>query len=172
MKELVTLEGLQSQEKTTMPFRMIPMLLACAACAPALVHAQATTPSRPDWIQDRLAPPPLPPISPLPHWYEVRGGTWQVPLETVQHMASLFDAKLASNENFQRAGGDRFFQFRGELLDNVRIIRLLGNCSQGSNSGASLSMAFLQIRDGGMCVFDAEYDPVQQRISYFRYYGR
>jgi len=33
-----------------------------------------------------------------------------------------------------------------------------------------LSDAFLELRDGGRCVFDAEFDQAEQTIKHFSYY--
>ncbi len=153
-----------------MPLRIPSLLLACTSLATP-VQAQDAGNAPPGWIQERPVPKPPQPVSPMPRWYEVRGGAWQVPLETLQHIASTLEARLAGNKRFDPLPPDHAIQFRGEIAAGVRIVRLFGYCSLGVIEPYSLSDAFLEVRDGGLCVFDADYDTAQGKISDFSYYA-
>ncbi|MGG7606825.1 hypothetical protein [Massilia sp. BKSP1R2A-1] len=153
-----------------MPSRITSLILACAILATSAPHAQDLGVYPPGWIPERPLPKPQPPTSPMPHWYEVRGGGWQPSLETVQHIASLLKARLADNSRFNPPKPDHAIQFRGEIVDGARIVRLFGMCSIGLGGPSALSDAFLEVRDGGRCVFDAEFDMAEQAIKHFSYY--
>jgi len=153
-----------------MPFQITFLLLACASLSlPAQAQDAASFP--PGWIHERPVPKPPQPVSPMPHWYEVRGGDWQVPLETLRRIASVLKTRLAGNERFDPLPPDHAIQFRGESVAGARIVRLFGYCSITSDEPYRLSHAFMEVRDGGLCVFDAAYEPAQDRISAFSYYA-
>ncbi|WP_288380038.1 hypothetical protein [uncultured Massilia sp.] len=157
-------------ENRAVPFRILPLLIACAGVASAPVHARDAGGFPPGWIHERPVPKPPQAVSPMPTWYEVRGGTWQVPLTTLQRIAGLLKVRLAGNPDFDPPRPDQAIQFRGETVDGQRIVRLYGYCAFGHADTAYLSETFLDVRDGWRCVFDAEYDPAQQRMRSFSYY--
>lgn len=161
-------------DQPAMRIRLLAPLATASALLFAPAHAQFSTPS-PDWARTKL-PEPLPydpSINPVPNWFEVRGGAWQLPLETVHHMVSLVDARLDSNKSFRgKTRAARYaIQFRGEAREERRIVRLAGTCSVDYTPARQLLVEFLIVKDGGECNFDAEYDPVEKRLSYFRYHG-
>ncbi|MCC2971874.1 hypothetical protein [Massilia sp. IC2-476] len=88
-------------------------------------------------------------------------------------MVSLIDARLVSNKLF----GDKAriakyaIQFRGETREDRRVVRLAGACQVFDTPAWELSAQFMHVDDGGQCFFDAEYDPVEKRLSYFTYHG-
>lgn len=112
----------------------------------------------------------IPPINPIPHWYEVRGGSWRVPLATVQELRLLIEGEIGRNKHFYPEGTvPRYaIQFRGETLDGRQVVRLVGACIAGENHEWKLSEQFIQMDDGGKCYFDADYrlDDRQLRFGY------
>lgn len=155
--------------------RLRSLALLAAAALPCLqAHAQFYRPS-PGSAREK---PPgaaayAPPVSPVPNWYLVRGGTWEVPLATVREMLPLVDAKIGSNKSFgdkARTAGYAI-QFRGETRDGHPVVRLAGACSMETIPAWQLSSQFLNVQDGGTCFFDAEYDPESKRLSHFNYHG-
>lgn len=144
-----------------------------------------TAQAAPDVQDIRIAPPSwaaskppgaaayAPPISPLPNWYEVRVGAWQVPLETVREIWALVDARLSANKLFGNKARIATYaiQFRGEAKDGRRVVRLAGACDVHDTPPWQLSQTFFNVSDGGKCYFDAEYDPLEKRLSRFDYHG-
>nr|WP_314547186.1 hypothetical protein [uncultured Massilia sp.] len=134
------------------------LLLACLASVPA----QAQDGAGPAWT------PTTAPIL-LKRWFEVRGGAWQVPDAMLGEMAAEMrkeaGAKVAAKLHTY------IVQYQGKLEDGVRVIRVAGACETLGMDEARLSQAFLNVRDGGKCYFDATYDPEQRRFTEFRYHG-
>ncbi len=153
-----------------MLLRIALVFLAGASLVNA-AHTQDGGNFPPGWIHERPVPKPPSPVSPMPHWYEVRGGAWQVPLPTLRHIAAVLKARLAGNRHFATLTPDHAFQFRGEIVAGKRLVRLFGYCAIGVDGPSRLSDAFMEVRDGGQCVFDADYDPAQGRITAFSYYA-
>ena len=149
-------------------------IAACSMMLAALwetpVQAQGFQDDPPGWIQEK---PVALPVSPLPHWYEVRDGQWQLPIETLRELALLIEAKLADNDKFNRKDrpARHAIQFRGEVPKGVPVIRLAGECDGEAGDRSSLSAQFMDIRDGNTCGFDARYTPSEKRLSYFEYHG-
>lgn len=149
--------------KHTSPAR-IALALAALTCLPAPA-------------QDMLRDGPgsalyIPPISPIPHWYEVRGGSWRVPLETLQELVKLVVAEVGRNPNFnpEEPTSDYVVQFRGEQRDGRRLVRLAGSCRGFAGNGWMLSERFNDVADGGKCYFEADYDPADRQFR-FSYHG-
>lgn len=145
-----------------------------AGAVQAAPHARDIRIAAPDWaIRPPGAAAYAPPISPLPNWYEVRAGAWQLPLETMREIRVLIDARLSANRLF----GDKSriatyaIQFRGEFRDGRRLVRLAGACNVHDTPPWQLSETFFNVNDGGKCYFDAEYDPLEKRLSRFDYHG-
>lgn len=160
-----------------MPSQSHQLLLAAfllAGPAHAAPGAQDIRIAAPDWsVRPPGAAAYLAPISPLPNWYEVRAGAWQVPLETVREIQALVEARIGANKLF----GDKAriatyaIQFRGESRDGRRLVRLAGACNVHDTPRWQLSETFFNVNDGGKCYFDAEYDPLEKRLSRFDYHG-
>jgi len=114
----------------------------------------------------------IPPISPFPNWYEVRAGSWRVPLATLHELRIRIDAEIGRNKYFQREGmaASYAIQFRGETLEGHQVVRLVGACNAGERSEWKLSEQFIQVRDGGKCYFEADYR-LQDRQFRLRYHG-
>lgn len=149
-----------------MPFRSFSLLLACAAIASTPLIAQ-------DIVRD--APGSalyIPPINPIPHWYEVRGGSWPVPPDILQKMVKLVDAEIGRNKHFNPANpmSDYVVQFRGEQRNGRQIVRLAGGCRGFGENAWRLSERFDEVFDGGKCYFDAEYTPADGQFV-FSYHG-
>ncbi|WP_036215968.1 hypothetical protein [Massilia sp. LC238] len=149
--------------------------LLLAGPAQAAPDAQDIRIAPPSWA---VSMPPgtaayAPPVSPLPNWYEVRAGAWQVPLETVREIRALVDARLSANELFGNKARIATYaiQFRGEARDGRRVVRLAGACNVHDTPPWQLSETFFNVNDGGKCYFDAEYDPLEKRLSRFDYHG-
>lgn len=129
----------------------------------------------PGQAQDMLRDGPgsayyIPPINPLPHWYEVRGGSWRVPLSTVQELHALIQGEIARNKYFNPEGTTPRYaiQFRGETLEGAQVVRLSGACNGLVGSAWWLSERFHQVADGGKCYFEADFRPGDRRfrVSY------
>ncbi len=114
-----------------------------------------------------------PPINPIPNWYEVRGGTWRVPLATVQDLRVLIEAEISRNKDFDLEGTAPKYaiQFRGETVDGREVVRLFGACNGLGKSDWKLSEHFIQVFDGGRCYFEADYRRDDKQFR-FRYNGR
>lgn len=114
----------------------------------------------------------IPPINPVPHWYEVRGGSWRVPPGTLGELRSLIDKEIGRNKHFFPAGtAPRYaIQFRGETLEGRQLVRLVGACDALGKSEWRLSQQFIQVSDGGKCYFEADYRPDDKRLR-FSYHG-
>ncbi len=156
-----------------MHLRLLAPLAAASALLCAPVHAQFFSPP-PDWARVKTPESRVhdPSVSPVPHWFEVRRGSWQVPLETVQHMVSLIEARVGSNTFFDKSRSAAYaIQFRGETRGDRQIVRIAGACSLGGFPAEELSAGFVRVFDGGKCNFDAEYDPLEKRLSAFQYHG-
>lgn len=154
-----------------MAYRTAFLLLACAAVGSGSLHARQAGTEPPGWVQERPVPKPPHAVGPMPHWYEVGGGAWQVPPEILQQIAARLKARLDANEYYSKPGADYAIQFRGEFAGARRIVRLFGTCTSEYIPPSMLSDDFIVIRDGGECNFDAEYDAAEQAISTFKYYG-
>ena len=113
-----------------------------------------------------------PPISPIPHWYEVRGGSWRVSLATIQELRLLIQGEIGNNKHFYPGGAvPRYaIQFRGETRDGHHVVRLVGACNAGDKFNWKLSDQFMQVHDGGKCYFEANYLLNDKQFS-FRYHG-
>ena len=140
----------------------IGISMAAFACS-STGHAQTLNSANPSWLLK-------PAISPLPNWYEVRGGTWRVSVDVVKQMASLVKAEVGSSV---RARLDTYIiQYQGESSGNARSIRLMGACDVHGTSERALSERFYNVFDGGKCFFDATYDPEEKRFTSLTYHGR
>lgn len=142
-----------------------------AGSAVLTAAAQRLDASGPDWIQEKPVVKPSP-VSPLPHWYEVRGGEWPLPLDTLHRLATLMEAQLADNPRFKGKNGRaaHAIQFRAEIDGGKRIVRLEGDCEPDDETRLRLSLQFQGIRGGGRCVFHAAYDPVADRLIRFDHF--
>ena len=132
--------------------------LACAGSS----HAQTVENTSPSWLSK-------PAISPLPNWFEVRGGAWRVPAAEVEEMASRMKAEVDAS---LRPRLDTYIiQYQGELSDGARSVRLMGACDIHGTSERALSERFHVVFDGGKCFFDATYDPEEKRFTSWTYHG-
>jgi hypothetical protein len=115
----------------------------------------------------------IPPINPLPHWYEVRGGSWRVPLSTVQELRTLIEGEIARNKYFYPEGTAPGYaiQFRGETLEGAQVVRLAGACNGLGKWAWRLSEQFNRVEDGGKCYFEADFRLEDRRLR-FGYHGR
>ena len=153
-----------------MPSLATSLVLAFTALAASPLHAQHAATVPPGWIQERPVPKPPKVVGPMPHWYEVRGGSWQVSLETLRQIATRLKPELDGNAYFNKPGAEYAIQFRGDSAGGRRIVRLFGTCSTNYIPDSMLTDDFMVIYDGGKCNFEAEYDPAEDRLS-FRYHG-
>lgn len=114
----------------------------------------------------------IPPINPVPNWYEVRGGSWRVPLATLQEVRAIIETEIGHNKAFDLEGTNPRYaiQFRGETVDGRQVVRLIGACNGLGKSDWKLSEHFVQVYDGGRCYFEADYRPDDRQFR-FRYNG-
>ena len=134
------------------------LALACGSAA----QAEPLGDANPAWL-------PKPAISPVPHWYEVRGGAWRVPAGVVEEMASGMKEEVDSSV---RTRLDTYvIQYQGVSTDGVRSVRLMGACDAHGTSERELSERFHIVFDGGKCFFDASYDPGKKRFTSLTYHG-
>ena len=114
----------------------------------------------------------VPPINPIPHWYEVRGGSWRVSLATVQEMRTLIESEISRNKHFypQDTTPKFVIQFRGETAGTRQIVRIVGACNGLGKNEWELSQQFSRVFDGGKCYFEADYQPSEKQFQ-FRYNG-
>ncbi|MFK3736603.1 hypothetical protein [Massilia sp. TN1-12] len=134
------------------------LLLACLAS----VRAQAQDGAGPAWT------PPAAPIL-LKRWFEVRGGAWQVPDAMLSEIAA--EMRKEAGATVAPKLHTYIVQYQGMLTNGVRVIRVAGACETLGMDETRLSQAFLNVRDGGKCFFDATYDPDQRRFTAFHYHG-
>lgn len=155
--------------------RSIMMIAAAAILLAAPAHAQSFRIPSPAWAVNKSPEEPayVLPASPVANWYEVRGGDWQLSLETVQEIRALIDARIGSNRHFSRPAGIAKYaiQFRGESRNGRPAVRLAGACRIYEVFLSQLTETFIDVHDGGECYFDAEYDPVEKRLRQFKYHG-
>jgi hypothetical protein len=136
------------------------LTVAFAYCTSAF--AQTLQNADPSWVLK-------PAISPLPNWYEVRGGAWRVPKEIVEEMFSLIRAEMG----FASAEFNKYvIQYQGESSGTSHLIRLSGACDTHGINEREFSERFHIVYDGGKCFFDATYDLKEKRFSYFAFHHR
>jgi hypothetical protein len=126
-------------------------------------HAQILENAVPSWASK-------PAISPVPHWYEVRGGAWRVPADVVEEMAARIGAEVGLSDGARLDGYT--IQYQGISSEGARSIRLMGACNTHGTSERYLSEAFYVVFDGGKCFFDAAYDPEEKRFTSLRFHAR
>jgi len=114
----------------------------------------------------------------LPTWVEVRGGAWRVPPELVRKMAQRLQEGAVHADLHKMAIyrplvpiSDYTVQYRGELSEGARVIRVLGDCASQNSSNEVLAKEFSVIMDGGACIFDATYSTKEKRFISFEFNG-
>jgi len=114
-----------------------------------------------------------PPINPLPNWYEVRGGEWEVPAELLAEIVIGTERQLGTGRSIVsgRAYGYTM-QYQGRIQDNSRTVKVMGACQVDKWTPAMLSQQFLAMFDGGKCYFSAIYDIETRKFIRFSYNGQ
>jgi hypothetical protein len=112
----------------------------------------------------------LPPVNPLPNWYEVRGGEWEVPVEVLAEIAILTGRQLGPGRSIMSSPAYGYtMQYQGRLHGNDRTVKLMGACQVNGWTPAMLSHRFMVVSDGGKCYFSATYDIETKDFAYFAY---
>ena len=109
----------------------------------------------------------LPPINPLPNWYEVRGARWEVPVDVLVEIAMRTERELGTGRSIISNGYT--MQYQGQLQHEDRTVKLMGACRRDGWTPAMLSHQFLEMLGGGECYFNATYDMKSKDFTHFSY---
>lgn len=109
----------------------------------------------------------------LPNWYEVAGGQWHVPADTVAEAASHVQ-EAADHAPWSRSVlpqiGQYRVQYQGAIKDGKKLVRMTGACRTSPGEGDP-TVRWLVVYDGGQCYYRAEYDPASNTFVYFAFNG-
>ena len=115
-------------------------------------------------------------------WHQVRGGDWWIAPGTVAKIQAQLQVAARENQSGrigQRTALDRstadvssyVVQIQGRQNDGKLVVDVRGACPKGTRDMDYLDWAMMDINDGGICYFDALFDPEAGRFIRFSFHG-